>query len=301
MAWLATSLSSPCLFFRIALFFFLMAGSLTEAGAPRSPGGEILSAEPTFVWIGLEGKPLPWKSREEVLEYLQTADIKKLEKIPTGVTKPRKAFLEKDGVQAMAIFRDVNIQKDRWVDPNAGPRIDFRDSCVYECAAYWLSLLLGMDNIPPVVVRTYRGKKGTLQIWVENSMTETDRLEQKIRPPDLISWSRQWQVVELFDQLVYNDDRNMGNILIDPSWKVWLIDHSRCFRTFSELPHADKVNRCERKIWEKLQAVSGEEIESRLRDLLRSQEIRALVARRQLLVDHIQNLIATHGEEQVLW
>jgi hypothetical protein len=30
-----------------------------------------------------------------------------------------------------------------------------------------------------------------------------------------------------FDQLIYNTDRNLGNLLIDGDWRIWMIDHTR--------------------------------------------------------------------------
>ena len=41
-------------------------------------------------------------------------------------------------------------------------------------------------------------------------------------------------VVRLFDQLIFNTDRNLGNLLIDKSWRLWMIDHTRAFKTFTE-------------------------------------------------------------------
>ena len=41
-------------------------------------------------------------------------------------------------------------------------------------------------------------------------------------------------VVRLFDQLIYNTDRNLGNLLIDKDWRLWMIDHTRAFKTFTE-------------------------------------------------------------------
>lgn len=52
----------------------------------------------------------------------------------------------------------------------------FRDDAIFDCAAQELGKLLGMDNLPPVVQRTINGEKGVLQIWMENSITERDRL-----------------------------------------------------------------------------------------------------------------------------
>jgi len=294
-------------------FFLCLLGLTSLTGLLMSIGSSHLlafQAEPTSSsnlmasshrWIGPDGKPLPFKSDVEVLDFLRTAEVLKLEKIPEGVTKPRKVYLEKDGIQALAIFRDVDIHKNRWNDPNAGPRVDFRDNCLYECAAYRLSRILGMNVVPPVVPREIKGKKGTLQIWVEKAMTETNRLERKIIPPDMWRWVMQHQVMEIFDQLVYNDDRNVGNILIDADWNLWLIDHTRCFRTFGEIPNAKKIRNCERGLWEKLRSLNEELAEAELGDYLRSTEIDGLMKRRELLVEHIQGLIDTRGEEAVLF
>ena len=93
-------------------------------------------------WIGSDGRPLPFETDEEIMDFLRTAKVVKIEKIPEGVTKPQKLYMEKDGVKAAASFRYKRIHKERWNDPNAGPRVDFRDDCIYECAAYRLSRLL---------------------------------------------------------------------------------------------------------------------------------------------------------------
>ena len=40
--------------------------------------------------------------------------------------------------------------------------------------------------------------------------------------------------VRMFDQLIYNVDRNLGNLVIDKNWTIWMIDHSRAFRLLDE-------------------------------------------------------------------
>jgi hypothetical protein len=252
-------------------------------------------------WIGSDGKPLPFKTDEEILDFLRTAEIVEIEKIPEGVTKPQKLYLEKDGIKAAAVFRDKEIHKKRWNDPSAGPRVDFRDSCVYECAAYRLSRLLGLNNVPPTVRRKVKGKKGTVQIWIEGAMTDTHRLRAKILPPDTRRWSRQDQVMKLWDQLLFNDDRNRGNVLIDQHWNVWLIDHTRCFRVYDDVPEVQKIKYCERSLWEKLRNLDEEVVRVELSDYLRSPEIDGLLKRRTRLIKHIEALIEERGENVVLF
>ena len=65
-------------------------------------------------------------------------------------------------------------------------------------------------------------------------MTERTRLEEKREPPVEQQWKKQLQMMNVFDALVYNTDRNRGNMLITPDWKLWMIDHTRAFRR-----HAD--------------------------------------------------------------
>ena len=48
--------------------------------------------------------------------------------------------------------------------------------------------------------------------------------------PAIDSRLKRWQFAELagvFDELIANDDRSKGNVLIDPSSEFWLIDHAR--------------------------------------------------------------------------
>ena len=42
-------------------------------------------------------------------------------------------------------------------------------------------------------------------------------------------------MMQLFDQLISNVDRNQGNIVYTKDWRLWLIDHTRAFRKNTEL------------------------------------------------------------------
>jgi len=286
--------------FVVALWILLNPSSLLAIQAEDYCPNLILCSHR---WTDSDGKPLPFQTDQEIMEFLRTAEVVKVEKIPEGVTKPQKLYLEKDGIRAKAVFRYKEIKKKRWNDPNAGPRVDFRDLCTYECAAYRLSRLLGMNNIPPTVRRKVKGKNGTVQIWVEGAMTDTHRLTEKILIPDPLRWKRQDQLMLIWDELIYNDDRNKGNVLIDQDWNVWLIDHTRAFRVYSEIREAntEKIKHCEKLLWEKLKALDKEAVKAELDEYLRSTEIDGIMKRCNLLVEHIQGLIDQRGEEVVLF
>jgi len=253
------------------------------------------------MWLGPEGEPLPFTSDEEVEEFLRTARPIHFRKIPLGVTQPKKALLEKDGVRMHAIFRDVNQDKPRQRLKDGTVVLNFRDSYIFEPAAYKLSRLLGLDNVPPAILRKLRGKRGSLQAWVENTMTQRSRIRDNLKAPDKVLWSKQIWNMRVFDNLIYNTDRNHGNILIDRNWKVWLIDHTRAFRREKELRNPELIVQCGRKLWEKLKSLDGEIVRGRLKKFLRSSEIKALLRRRDKLVVHIQKLIQERGESKVLF
>ncbi len=260
-----------------------------------------LTDTPAQVWLDPEGKPLPFTSDEEVMEFLRTARVIRSKEIPLGITHPLKVVLEKDGLRMHAIFHEVD--DDNAIAPLASGTVvrDFRDSYIFEPAAYELSRLLGLDNVPPTILRKFRGKRGSLRVWVEKAMTETRKIKDNITPPDQAFWSRQIHIMRVFDNLIYNTDRNYGNILIDRNWKVWLIDHTRAFRRERELRNPEMVVQYDRRLWEKLKALDEKAVRKRLKKFLRPPEIKGLLWRRDKLVQHIQSLIDKRGKNEVLF
>ena len=53
--------------------------------------------------------------------------------------------------------------------------------------------------------------------------------------------------------------------------------------------------------WDRLRTLDDDLIKERLAQFLTSREIRGLLKRRQKLLEHLQNQIATRGEATVLW
>ena len=62
--------------------------------------------------------------------------------------------------------------------------------------------------------------------------------KQKIAPPDPDAWDNQMYKVRVFDQLIYDSDPNLTNVLISEDWKIWRIDFSRSFRLHKDLKDA---------------------------------------------------------------
>lgn len=57
------------------------------------------------------------------------------------------------------------------------------------------------------------------------------------RPPSdqAASWNIQLVRAKMFDNLIGNDDPNLGNWLVDPAWNLILIDHSRAFANDTQM------------------------------------------------------------------
>jgi hypothetical protein len=82
--------------------------------------------------------------------------------------------------------------------------------------------MLGLDSVPPAILRKIDGRSGSLQVWIENSMTEKTRLRTGTKVMDEARLLPQLQVMMVFDNLIYNSDRHGGNILYDRHWNVWM-------------------------------------------------------------------------------
>src|SRR5262249_25689591 len=86
------------------------------------------------------------------------------------------------------------------------------------------------------------------------------------------------------DQLIYNVDRNLGNLLITKDWRVWPIDHTRAFRRVNTLRKPQNVTNCDRQVLERMKQLERESLKKLLRDYLSDFEIKDLLARRDAIV-----------------
>jgi hypothetical protein len=240
------------------------------------------------------------QTEAELAEFLRTAPIIRSRKTQHGKFGVRKLRLEKDGVAAHAASRTIAVETGRkWLK---GREIRFfRDHHIHEPAAYALSALLGMGMVPPAVERSVDGQPASVQLWVEQGMIEKERRERALEPPDKARYLQQQYQMFLFDNLINNIDRNEGNIVIDPGWRLWLIDHSRAFIRDRKLRLPHLVRKVERRLWDRLRSVRDEDLEAAVQPFLDEPERAALLERRRLLVELIQRNIAQRGEDEVLF
>lgn len=234
--------------------------------------------------------------------FLLEAQIVRTRGAPGGVTLSRRATLSLDGLEHDAHIQTIDEAKPV-VSLSGGSEIDFRDSYRNNVAAYRLDRLLGLGMIPVTVVRSYEGKTAAFTWWVDDvKMSEKERYTKKIRAPDTERWNEQIFVVRVFDQLIYNVDRNLGNLLIDGDWRVWMIDHTRAFKIFKALRSEKELGqRCERHMLSALRSLDEPTLRETMKDLLNQGQIEGLLGRRDRIVAHFDARIADLGEEAVLY
>ncbi len=251
------------------------------------------TGEHRFLGPDLEVLPL---TDDEIVEFLQTAEVVERQRISIGINSIERVVLERDGIRLRAGFREVDLTRKR-VRIGGIFYLEFRDSYLFEPAAYRLSLALGIPSVPPAVVRKIRGADGSLQIWVEDTFEDTNQAH----PDDSMAWVHQLWNMYFFDSLIYNVDRNPGNILVDHRYRRWMIDHGRAFQRKSNPFELERVGHVGRDVWERFQALQRSEYEEIFGGLLKASQIGSFMNRRDKLIEHINTLIAERTEGAVLF
>jgi hypothetical protein len=92
----------------------------------------------------------------------------------------------------------------------------------------------------------------------------------------------------MFDDLIGNRDRNLGNMLRDARWSLILLDHSRAFGTSTELPR--KLTRIDPGYWARIEGLTRDRLDTALRAWLGEAEIQAILDRREKMRAEIGSL-----------
>jgi hypothetical protein len=259
-------------------FCFLPASLLAETGGPDPAG---------------------WSDAEKE-EFLRTAEILETETLPTGVTLSSRGTLSNGTVTHDAHIQDFEFYRKRY-KVRGRTFLNFWDTYRYNIAAYRLDRLLDLRMVPVSVERQVKGKPAAVTWWIDNFlMTLRERHEKKIKPPNISLWNDQRFQGWMFNQLIYNTDPNLGNYVISSDWKLWLIDFTRAFRTFRKLYNVKELGRIDRRLYESLQRLTEESLEEATAPYLGKRERKAILARRDLLLEHFDARIATEGEDAVI-
>jgi len=167
-----------------------------------------------------------------------------------------------------------------------------------ELAAYHLSVALGIDLVPPTVIRDGPLGEGSVQWFVVADHQQHYFTIHEARD-DLHDVLRR---VAVFDIVANNTDRKSGHVLIDHDDHIWGIDHGLCFAVDFKLRTV---------VWE----FAGEPVEGRLlaalariaesvplavAALLNDDEVEAVRERAQWIIEH-PVLPADHTGRRYPW
>jgi hypothetical protein len=227
--------------------------------------------------------------------------IRHVEEIGVGITGPLRVTLELDGKTYQAAFKSLH-KVNRGVThlPGKPPQVHFTDSYRHERAAYLLDRQLGLRMVPVAVLRRVDGKEGALVRWVSDALTEQELRDQ--RRPQTEAMSRQRYVMELFDALIDNIDRNTGNSLYAlEGGRLYLIDHGRSFGVSKDLPEyfTGHVARLPRELLPRLEALDGQELQELLKGLVSKSRVKALLVRRDRILEKIEADRKEYGDDLV--
>src|SRR6267143_4654127 len=241
-------------------------------------------------------------TKEQMKQFLLTAKVTKSSQSKKGITNPFRLTLSDGGVTHDGSFQSIDEHKARMEFGDGHVELDFADSYKYNIAAYTLAEMLGVEDMLPVYVeRKYEGNTGSLSWWLPVKMDEADRVKQKVAVPDSDAWNNQMYRVRVFDELVYDTDPNLTNVLIGEDWKIWRIDFSRGFRLSKDLKDSNNLVRCDRHLLERLKTLDGNQLAEKTKRFLTKDAVKAVMARRDKIVARFEQLISEKGEAAVLY
>ena len=267
--------------------------------------GLLLVCQPAAAQNAAAAAP-PSLTQAEIRDFLLTAKVIRSRDTSKGVTSPKRLTLTNGTLTHDAAFQAIDEHQQvaslAGGGRSAAVEMNFVDAYRYNVAAYELAGLLGLDYMMPVhVERRWDGKKGSLSWWVDVIMDEGERLKRKIQPPNATDWNQQMYRMRVFAALTRDTDRNTGNVLITPEWKVMMIDFTRAFRLQTELLYANDLAKIDRALLPRLEALTKDSVKGAVKDQLTGPEIDAVMKRRGVIVAHFKKLVADLGEKAVLY
>jgi hypothetical protein len=274
--------------FAVVLITVLLGQALAPSSGAAQTAAPAASARPLTV--------------DEQLTFLASARVVSSKKIGKGVTGALRVVLT-DGTRTHdAAFQSV-AEEPRFDGRKRAGELRFADHYRYNIAAWRLASHLGLGAMmPPTVARIIDGKRGALSWWVDDvMMDEAEREAKDLQPPDVRGFTRQRQRMAVFAELVRDTDRNKGNVVYTNDWRVIMLDFTRAFRLQTPLRTPSLLAICDRALLAAMRALTRDDLDRVIDGSLSSDETKAILERRDLLVAHFDRLIAERGEAVVLY
>lgn len=241
------------------------------------------------------------RTRPEIEAFMRSARVAAVRESSKGVTRPLRLTLSDGTFTHDASFQAIDERKARMEGTNGQTEFNFVDSWRYNVAAYRLADRLGLAGMMPVTIEyRYRSKTGSLTWWMDSLMDEGERLAKKLQPPNPALWNEDMLRMRVFMELVHDTDRNLGNVLVSPEWRVIMLDFTRAFRLWPTI-RANELPRIDRLLLTELETLTGADLATSTKDYLSRGEVDAVIKRRDLIVEHFRARVKQLGEARVLY
>jgi hypothetical protein len=225
--------------------------------APPQQGSSVSQDSGAKTWIG---------RHRDVEEYLRTAECVSMDDLSKSMPGAKRCVLSLGGPVARMVWKPLLPSVYR----------GFRERSTNNIAAYELDKVLRLDMVPPVVERELQGIKGAATFWVEKVTDATDPATPGAA--ERSHWEKQLTRMRMFDNLIGNRDRTLGNILRDAAWNMILLDHSRAFGSGAEVRHT--LDPIDQEFWGRIEKLTRQQLDATLRSWLEDKEIAAILERR---------------------
>jgi hypothetical protein len=227
-------------------------------------------------------------SDAELEDFMRTAPVTRVEALDTGVTKPKRVTQSRDGITNDAVFKYEDTHpgletKDAYI----ARRYNDADRYAYDVAAYKLDRMIDQQLVPTAVLAKVEGQDGALSDWIENAINERDRLEKEVPFTGYCDQYEQYRMRFVFDILIYNEDRNLTNILWTKNdFMMKFIDHTLAFRSTEKRPKQYRKVDLEVSdlVLSRLKALNKQNLTEELSPYLHERQIEGILARRDRIL-----------------
>jgi hypothetical protein len=287
---------------RPSLLSALFAAFLSAVALAQQPTATAPQSPPTAPQPAASQAATPKLTDAQKEDFLLHAKVIKTKSASKGVTGSLRATMTDGTVTHDAHIQTIDERQQQFTGSNGGVEFDFRDSWTFNVAGYEVDRLIGMNMVPVSVERRWNYHDAAYTWWLDDvMMDEQERLKRKQEPPDTVVWNQQMQMVRVFDELIANVDRNLGNLMITHDWRLWPIDHTRAFRTNHELKKPANVTRADRAVIERMKTLDKETLRRATSKYLTTFQTDAILARRDAIVKRLDSLGPASLYERTGW
>jgi len=238
----------------------------------------------------------------EIEQCLLEGEIGKKKGRLIGVTRPVRFEIDCSADVGSVVFKHYHDHRPGLTKLEGGlTERNFTDSYNYDRAAYLLDRQLGLNMVPVAVRRRIKASEGVLVAWIPNAAHESEMIDRRTGAL-MATLAPQKSMMRLFDALILNSDRRQENWLVDEdSGKLYLIDHTRAFRNSKQLPKefTGQPARLTQAVYRNLEGLNEAQLTELMGDFIGKSQIRALLVRRDLILEKIDKDRQDLGEDFV--